>query len=299
LQHDYEVIRPIILFAEPVTTRSQQTGLDRTTVGDKARRFVQQGMLGLIDQRTTKAGRKAHQFPDPVAAYILYLKQLYPPIYDREIVRIIKRRFGYHANHHTVRRFLDQYAIPVQLPLPWTTFHQFEDAYRARWTVVRMYYEGWHQTSIGGCLKLSRQHVGNIISAFEQDGFTGLEDQRTRPATHPANQLTLPLMKEILDLQQDHPRAGRSRVWGMLTAKHPDGGPSERTVGRAMAINRQLHAAPGPWSSDKPVPATDSTPKTLPYRPAIAMNIGTSTYATCASSTASGPIAYKLAAIHL
>ena len=267
LQHDYEVIRPIVLFAETVTARSEQIGVERTTVGDKARRFLQHGMLGLLDQRTTKSGRKLQQFPEPLAAYILYLKQLYPPFYDREIVRIIARKFGYQTNHHTVKRFLEQHAIPVQLPLEWTTFHQFEDAYRARWTVVRMYYEGWHLTSIAGCLQLSRQHVGNIIRAFEQDGFAGLEDQRSRPVTHPANQLTLPLLNEILELQKDHPRAGRFRVWGMINTKHPEGGPSERTVGRAMAKNRQFHNAPGPWSTDQPAPATDPTPKTFPYRP--------------------------------
>ncbi|MCL4546083.1 MAG: hypothetical protein M1118_16080 [Chloroflexi bacterium] len=45
-----------------------------------------------------------------------------PAIHYRKIGRIIKR-----------------HAIPVQLPLPITYFHQFEDAYQARWTVVRMY----------------------------------------------------------------------------------------------------------------------------------------------------------------
>jgi hypothetical protein len=74
LQHDYEVIRPVVLFAELVATRSAQTGLDRTTVGEKARRFIQQGMLGLLDQRATHSGRKPHTFPEPVATYILYLK---------------------------------------------------------------------------------------------------------------------------------------------------------------------------------------------------------------------------------
>ena len=58
IQHDYEVIRPIVLFAETIAERSRQTGLERTTIGDKARRFVQEGMLGLIDQRAGQAGRK-------------------------------------------------------------------------------------------------------------------------------------------------------------------------------------------------------------------------------------------------
>jgi hypothetical protein len=74
IQQDYEVIRPIVLFAQPVAARSRETELERTTVGDKARRFVTQGMLGLVDRRTTQAGRKGHEYPDPVAHYILYLK---------------------------------------------------------------------------------------------------------------------------------------------------------------------------------------------------------------------------------
>ena len=58
IQHDYKVIRPIVLFAETITERSRQTGLERTTIGDKARRFVHEGMLGLVDQRAGHAGRK-------------------------------------------------------------------------------------------------------------------------------------------------------------------------------------------------------------------------------------------------
>ena len=36
IQHDYEVIRPIVLFAETAAERSRQTGVERTVVGDKA-----------------------------------------------------------------------------------------------------------------------------------------------------------------------------------------------------------------------------------------------------------------------
>jgi hypothetical protein len=44
IQHDYEVIRPIILFAQPVAERSRETNVERTTVGEKARRFVTGGI---------------------------------------------------------------------------------------------------------------------------------------------------------------------------------------------------------------------------------------------------------------
>ena len=71
IQHDYEVIRPIVLFAEPVAERSRETDIERTTVGEKARRFVTASMLGLIDRRTTSSGRKGHTYPAAIANYIL------------------------------------------------------------------------------------------------------------------------------------------------------------------------------------------------------------------------------------
>lgn len=267
VQHNYEVIRPIVLYSETITERSRQTGVERTRVGEKAKRFVEKGMFGLVDQRTNKAGRKPHQYPEAVAAHIFYLKQLYPPIGYREIVRVIERKFGYKTNHVTVKKFLDRHPIPVQLELKFTTFHDFEDAYQARWTVVQMWSQGWNKKSIAGCLNLSRKHVHEIIDTFEQEGFAGLEDHRTRPVNHPENQLTLPFLKEVLEVQNSYPRAGRFRVRGLLEQRLQDETPSEATIGRAMALNRQYHDAPGPWQSHKKEAEQDGIPKYLPYRP--------------------------------
>jgi putative transposase len=268
IQHDYEVIRPIVLFAETAAERSRQTGVERTVVGDKARRFVLEGMDGLRDRRTEARGAQTPGYPDAIAEYILYLKQLYPPIHLREIVRIVHRKFGYKTNHHTLKRFLAPYDTPHQLELALPTFATFADAYHARWTVVRMAAEGWNKKSIADCLKLSRSHVYTILEAFERDGFAGLEDQRTRPPQHPENQLSLPFLKEVLDLQQAYPRAGRFRIHGLLGQQREEPPPSERTVGRAMAINRQFHGAPGPWQSARDAPADVPSFKHLPYRPA-------------------------------
>ena len=94
VQHDYEAIRPLVLFAKTATARSLETGIDRTVLRDKARRFITEGMLGLADKRPGAAGRKGHVYPEAVAAYILYLKKLDPSIHLREIVRILARKFG-------------------------------------------------------------------------------------------------------------------------------------------------------------------------------------------------------------
>jgi len=83
-----------------------------------------------------------HRYPEVVVACILHLIQLYPPIRHREIARIIGCKYGYKTNHHTVKAFLACHAIPAQLPLTVTGFHQFDDAYWARWTVVRLFIRG-------------------------------------------------------------------------------------------------------------------------------------------------------------
>ncbi|ETX03613.1 MAG: hypothetical protein ETSY1_46690 (plasmid) [Candidatus Entotheonella factor] len=267
LQHDYEVIRPIVLFGETAAERSRQTGIDRTVIGEKARRFVTDSMGALADGRTQPAVGEGPIYPEAIAGYIIYLKQLYPPIHLREIERILLRKFGYQTNHHTLKRFLKPYETPIQLELDLTTFSSFADAYEARWTVVRMAHEGWNKKSIADCLKLSRSHVYKILEAFDKDGFEGLEDHRTRPPHHPGDQLDLPFLKVVLDLQHEYPRAGRFRIHGLLDKQGEEKLPSEPTVGRAMAINRRFHGAPGPWKSardDQPAPVSH---RHLPYRP--------------------------------
>ena len=268
LQHDYEVIRPIVLFGDTAAERSRQTGVDRTVVGEKSRRFVLEGMEGLRDRRTQARDLQEPVYPEAIAGYIVYLKQLYPPIHLREIERILQRKFGHTTNHHTLKRFLEPYETPIQLEFDLTTFSSYDDAYHARWRVVRMASEGWNKKSIADCLKLSRTHVYTILEAFEREGFEGLEDHRRRPPDHPGNQLSLPFFKALLDLQHEYPRAGRFRIHGLLDKQRLEPLPGERTVGRAMAINRQFHGAPGPWSSAREEQPAQVSLNHMPYRPA-------------------------------
>jgi transposase InsO family protein len=105
------------------------------------------------------------------------------------------------------------------------------------------------------------------MAAFARDGFEGLEDQRTRPSPHPDDQLTLPFLKDVVDLQQAYPRAGRLRIHGLLEVQYGAALPSEATVGRAMAINRRVHGAPGPWASARNEREPAIEPRHLPSRP--------------------------------
>ena len=61
VQRDYEVIRGIMLADETIAERSRETGLDRATVGAKARRFVQHGRLH-IAHREALLARYAYRY---------------------------------------------------------------------------------------------------------------------------------------------------------------------------------------------------------------------------------------------
>ena len=127
-------------------------------------------------------------------------------------MRIVHRKFGYKTNHHTLKRFLAPYDIPPPTRTGASHFRHLADAYHARWTVVRMAAEGWNKR----VLRTASSCRGPMSIRFWRplNGMVGLEEQRTRPPQHPENQLSLPFLKEVLDLQQAYPRAGRFRLHG-------------------------------------------------------------------------------------
>lgn len=77
-QWRYEVIRPLVLFADRTATqRAQETATHPETVRTLHRRFRQQGMLGLLpgDVEIVRRGR-ASTVPDDVREEIDRLKAL-------------------------------------------------------------------------------------------------------------------------------------------------------------------------------------------------------------------------------
>ena len=62
-----------------------------------------------------------------------------------------------------------------------------------------------------------------------------LDDSRAPKS--PARKVWLPLMLDVYHLQKRHPDAGEFRLWSLLG----NPGISVRTVGRIMALKRQLY----------------------------------------------------------
>jgi transposase InsO family protein len=150
-------------------------------------------------------------------------------------------RFSLHCytdpiDDKTVKRLWHHSPTPVQGELPFGSYHSHADRYEARLQVVKLYYQGWSKRSISHFMKVSRPTIDMWIGRFEAEHFAGLEDKSRAPQTTP-RKVWLPLMIEIYHLQKRHPDAGEFRIWSLLANDDI----SVRTVGRVMALNKQVY----------------------------------------------------------
>jgi hypothetical protein len=116
LQQRYEVIRPLILFEDRTATqRAQETQLHPETVRTLARRFRQQGMLGLLpaDHAVVPQDR-ARRVSDTVRQEIDRLKGLYAGFHYRELARIVLCTLGESIDHKTVKQLWEQRPVVAQ-----------------------------------------------------------------------------------------------------------------------------------------------------------------------------------------
>ena len=252
-QRRYEVIRPLVLFADrPATQRAQETGTHPDTVRTLHRRFRQQGMVGLLpgDIEVRRHARPG-TIPDDVRQEIDRLKALYSGFPYRELARIIFCQCAYPLDDKTAKLLWEQSPVPTQQQLELWTYHTYPDRYQARLQVVKLYYQGWDKLSISRFLQVSRPTVDPWIARFEAEHFAGLMDKKRGPKG-PPRKVWFPRMVQVYHLQKGHPDAGEFRIWSLLA--QPD--ISVRTVGRIMALNQLVYddiphvPKPGP----KPLP---------------------------------------------
>jgi len=238
LQHRYEVIRPLILLEEGTATqRAQETQRHPETVRAMARRFRQQGMLGLLPAHYEVVPRgPARRVSEAVRHELARLKGLYGGFHYRELARIVFCKLGESIDHKTVKQLWEQ--SPVVAPAAGTVgaYHTQADRYQARLHAVQLYYQGWEKRSICQCMHVSRPTVDAWIVRFETEHFAGLVAKSRAPKT-PARKVWLPLMLQIYQLQKRHPDAGEFRLWSLLANPTI----SVRTVGRIMAVNKLVY----------------------------------------------------------
>jgi putative transposase len=237
MQWRYEVIRPLVLFSDRTATqRAQETQTHPDTVRTLQRRFRQQGMVGLIPAhlKVTARGRAA-RVPDAIRQEIDRLKALYAGFHSRELARILFFTFGYPIHHNTVKRLWHQSPITALQPPAQGEYRAYADRAYARLQIVRLYYQGWDKVSLSRFLRISRPTVDRWIARFEAEHFAGLIDRQRGPQW--PRKVWFPVMVAVYHLQKRHPDAGEFRIWSLLARPEI----SVRTVGRIMALNKQVY----------------------------------------------------------
>jgi transposase InsO family protein len=237
IQWRYEVIRPLVLFADRTATqRAQETATHPDTVRALQRRFHQRGMLGLIPGhlQVTARGRAA-RVPDAVRQEVDRLKALYGGFHYRELARILFFTFGYPIHHNTAKQLWHQSpSTAPQEPARWD-YRAHADRAHARLQIVRLYYQGWDKVSLSRFLGISRPTVDRWIARFEAEHFAGLIDRQRGPQW--PRKVWFPVMVAVYHLQKCHPDAGEFRIWSLLARSDL----SVRTVGRIMALNKRVY----------------------------------------------------------
>jgi transposase InsO family protein len=237
IQWRYEVIRPVVLFADRTARqRAHETHTHPATVRRLTRVFRQRGMLGLLpDDVEVVVRARATQIPEAVRREIERLKALYDGFHYRELARILFIKFGDPIDHKTVKTIWHESPVSLQGRLALLDYQAYPDRSQARLQVIKLYYQGWNKGSISRFLHVSRPTIDVWIQRFEAEQFAGLADKKRGPK-HP-RKVWLPLMVQVYHLQKAHPDAGEFRIWSLLARSDI----SERTVGRIMALNKLVY----------------------------------------------------------
>lgn len=230
-QKEYERVRPLVLFGEPVPERAQRTGTSERTLYRKVAAFRDEGMESFF--ASPKAKRRV--LPPAIRRKIVDLKAEHPPLNLEEIANVCGRLFGRRPDGHTVKAVLEESAIPRKLVRRFPPYHEAGDVAESRKAVVTLYREGWSDKSIARYLKVDRFTVYRVRRRFADLGDEGLS---SGPVGRPkgVRKVDLRAMVEVRRMQEN-PELGAFRVHAALELMGIRLSP--RTVGRILAANRE------------------------------------------------------------
>jgi putative transposase len=237
-QEEYERIRPLVLFGEPVPERSTEVGVSERTLYRKIAAFQEDGMRSLFE--APKAKRRV--LPPAIRRKIVDLKAEHPPLNLEEIANVCGVLFGRRPDGQTVKAVLAESAIPRKLVRRFAPYHEIPDDRERREAVATLHEEGWADKSIASYLKIDRSTVYRVRKRFEEEGEDGLRD---RPVGRPkgVQKVDLRTMVEARKMQEN-PELGEFRVQAALERMGIR--LSRRTVGRILAANREAEGLKKP-----------------------------------------------------
>ena len=242
-QREYEEMRPLVLFGSSVAERSKETGTPVRTLYRKVERFEDEGPRGLFS--TEDAKRQV--LPPTIRRMIVDLKAEHPLLNNNEITNIVYVRTGRRLGDHTVARILSEEVVPLKLSRLFEPYHEVADSRERRGAVVALHLDGWSVKCVASYMKVSRKTVYRVIGRWLEEGEEGLQD---RPPGRPegVRKVDLATMNDIRRMQEN-PELGAFRIHAALEQKHGAVEVSVRTVGRIMAVHRNIYGLEKPARS--------------------------------------------------
>ena len=254
-QHAYEVLRPVVLFGQPITVRARETGISERALRRKVAGFNARGMRSLFDlDAFAPATTDRRLLPPEIRQAIVELKAEHPPLGLREIAAICRHRFDRSVSHHTVGAVLAGEALPIRPPRRFRRYHEIADPVERRRAVVTLYLDGWSVKAIAGYLEISRPTAYEILRRWDEEGWPGLVDRPFGPR-HPRRKVDLRAMAAIRRLQAN-PELGEFRIHAALQQLGIHLSPS--TCGRILALHRALGAP-------RPAESAPHEPRAMPF----------------------------------
>jgi len=240
-QREYERIRPLVLFGEPVPERAVQTGISERTLYRRIAGFEEDGMRSLCGSERARS----RVLPASLRRLIVDLKAEHPALNLNEIARICYVRSGRRPHLATVRAVLEEEPLPIKVFRRFAPYHEIPDGSERRKAVVALHYEGWADKSIARYLEIDRSTVRRVLLRWTKEGPEGLED-RKRGRPKGVQKVDLRAMVEVRRMQEN-PELGAYRMRAALqqVGIHL----STRTVGRILAANREAEGLSKPRRS--------------------------------------------------
>ena len=247
-QQAYEELRPLVLFGDSVAERARETGSPERTMYRRMERFGDEGMQSLFatDPATARARRQGLE--PAIRRMIVELKAEHPRLNDNEISNIVYVRTGRRLGKHTAGRVLAEEVVPLKLSRLFEPYHDAENRREGREAVVALHLDGWSVKAIASYLEVSRMTVYRTIARWLARGEEGLED---RPPGRPKGVRKMDLATmDFIRKMQENPEIGAFRLHAALEQKRGTE-VSVRTVGRVMAVHRDLYGLGKPKRSPR------------------------------------------------
>jgi putative transposase len=247
-QRNYEELRPLVLFGTSVAERARETGIAERTLYRRVERFERDGMMSLFATDPAAARARRQGLEPVIRRMIVELKAEHPKLNANEIANIVYVRTGRRLGKHTPGRVLAEEVVPLKLSRLFDPYHEAKDPREARRAVVALHLDGWTVKAIASYMRVSRTTVYRVLGRWIEEGDAGLED-RPPGRTKGVRKMDLATM-DFIRRSQENPELGAFRVHAALVQKR-GAEVSVRTVGRVMAVHRELYGLGKPKRSPR------------------------------------------------